>query len=115
MSSPRMNSQQLKEAIREAIKHNIPFNLPESTEFTSLEHTVMDLALEMGYVKAYPHEFKHQTWAFHLSSEAGLRWGYVSNDRRVGWFEGRESTPLPDRDRVIKDAEQVYGHKADLV
>ena len=108
-------SHELREAIREAITNHIPFEPPSDTEFSLLEHAVYDMAAELGYVRAYPHEFKHKAWAFYLSAELGLRWGYVRNETKVGWFEGRETTPLPKRARVTKDAEQVYGHKADLL
>ncbi len=105
----------LKEAIQEAIKNHIPFQAPDRLDFHALEHAVSDVATEMGYVKAFPHEFKDRAWAFHMGPDTGMRWGYVRNDEKVGWFEGRETTPLPERDVVMKDASQVYGHETDLI
>ena len=110
-----MHAEELKDAIREAIINHIPFELPNGSLYEDVAHAVEDVAEGMEYVKAWPHEFQHQAWAFHLSQEKGMRWGYVRNDEKVGWFEGRETTPLPERDVVMKDSDPVYGHKSDLI
>ena len=110
-----MNQDELKEAIREAIVNHIPFDVPTGPDYHAVADVLDEVAQRLDFIKAYPHAFKHKSWAFHFSRNKGLRWGYVRNDDKIGWFEGRETTPLPERDLVIKDAEEVYGHSADLL
>jgi hypothetical protein len=110
-----MNQKEMKDAIRMAIRDHIPFDRPEAIEYAFLAEMLVEIAAEMGYVRRLPHCFRDRTWAFHVSPEKGLRWGYVKNNDKIGWFEGRESTPLPERDRVIKDAEPVFGLRSDLL
>ncbi len=110
-----MNEAELKEAISEAISCHIPFQIPDNLDFLTVAHAVADVAAESGYVKEFPKKFKHKTWAFHMSLEHGLRWGYVRNDHKVGWMEARETTPLPERDYVIRNSDPVFGHRADLL
>ena len=108
-----LKEKELKEAVREAIQLNIPFLPPEGVDFSTWSHWVGDVAEAMGYARGYPHEFKDRAWAFHVSADKGLRWGYVRNDSKVGWYEGRETTPLPERALVIKDGDVIYGHAVD--
>jgi len=108
-----LSAPELIEAIKEAIQLNIPFLPPESIDFSDWAHSVEDVALELGYSRGFPYEFKDHSWTFYLSPEKGLRWGYVRNDNKVGWFESRETTPIPERAIVIKDADSIFGHEAD--
>lgn len=110
-----MDKDELKEAVREAIDSRIPFSLPIDEDYTAFAEIVHAVAAEKEYVKGRPHNFVHHAMAFHLSRENGMRWGYVRNDNKIGWFESRETTPLPERDIVIKDADFVYALKRDLV
>lgn len=110
-----MTADEFKDAVSEAIVHQIPFEMPNGADFEDIEDAVNEVAAQAGYVKCLPHEFKDRAWAFHLSPEKGLRWGYVRNGEKVGWYEGRESTPLPQRDVVVRDAEPVYALQDDLL
>lgn len=104
----------VKEAIREAITNHIPFSPPLDVEYAFLLHALTDIASELGYIKAYPSAFKDRAWTFHVSAETGLRWGYVRHERETGWFEVRETTPIPDRACVMRDSEPIFGHRVDL-
>lgn len=110
-----MTGEEVKEAVREAIQNHIPFEVPNGSDFAAIEAVVKEVAEEAGFVKCLPHECKDHAWAFHLSPEKGLRWGYVRNQAKVGWYEGRESTPLPERDVVVKDSDRVYAPAGDLL
>ena len=110
-----MTAEEIKEAVREAIVHQIAFEVPNGSQFEEIEDAVNEVATAVGYVRCLPHEFKDHAWAFHLSPEKGLRWGYVRNGEKIGWYEGRESTPLPERDVVVRDAEPVYALQEELL
>ncbi len=110
-----MELTELKSAITESLHHHIPFEMPADLDFTQLQTAVEAVAHELGYTQALPHCFKHQAWTFHLSPTHGLRWGYVFNDQKVGWFESRNTTPLPERDLVMHDSEPVFGVTDDLI
>ncbi len=110
-----MNAQECREAIDTAIRNHIPFDSESHLPWEELEVIVAAVADQLGYERRLPHCFRHGTRSFYLDPAKGLRWGTVRNDRKIGWHESREATPLPERSAVIKDSAPVFGRREDLI
>lgn len=106
-------SRELEEAIETALEDHIPFELGSALERASVQKLMPQVAARLHYDYDYPRNFKHGARACYLDPEKGLRWGYIRNEKKVGWYEARESTPLTERSLVIKDSDRVYALKKD--
>lgn len=110
-----MEKEALKEALSDCFRYQLSFDFDKDLTFEKIESLIDSIAQNAGYIKALPSHFKHKCWAAYLDPHKGLRWGYVVNQKKIGWFEGRITTALNERSLVIKNSNPVFAKKENQI